>query len=60
MSMTKAIIAFIIFFVITHAAIMMWRELTKQEKWSTIKTIAYSLGISVIVVGFLFSIVIIF
>lgn len=58
--MIKAFITFIVFFAITHMAIMLWRGLTKQEKWSTIKTIAYSLGISVFVVGLLFSIVIIF
>ena len=58
--MIKAFITFIVFFFITHMAIMLWRGLTKQEKWSTIKTIAYSLGISVFVVGLLFSIVIIF
>lgn len=58
--MIKAFTTFVILFVITHMAIMLWRGLTKQEKWSTIKTIAYSLGISVFVFGLLFSIVIIF
>jgi hypothetical protein len=39
---------------------MFWRELTNKEKWSSIKTLAYSLGISAIAVGLLFLIVIIF
>jgi len=58
--MIKMLFVFFIVALFIHSVIMFWRELTNKEKWSSIKTLAYSLGISAIAVGLLFLIVIIF
>jgi hypothetical protein len=58
--MIKMLFVFFIASLFIHLVIMFWRELTNKEKWSTIKTLAYSLGISALAVGLLCLIVIIF
>jgi hypothetical protein len=52
--------AFVFFYVAFHVAIQMFRSLTGKEKWEFAKTVAYSLGLSLVVVMFLVGIVILF
>ena len=51
--MLKMISSFIVFFIIVHIAVMMWRDLTQKEKWSVLKGLAVSSGIASAVVVFL-------
>lgn len=58
--MIKALVTFIITFVIVHVALMLWRDLTKQEKWSFVKYAAYSSAIACVVCVLLVLFVVLF
>ena len=58
--MIKMLIAFISLFIILYVGIDIFRQFTGKEKWEIAKTISYSLAISLAVVVFLVSIVVLF
>ena len=58
--MFKMLIAFISLFIIFYTGIEIFRKLTGKEKWEVAKTISYSLAISMAVIVFLVSIVVLF
>ena len=58
--MIRMIFAFVFFYITFHVAIQMFRSLTGKEKWEFAKTVAYSLGLSLVVFMFLVGIVILF
>lgn len=58
--MLKMISTFIVFFVIVHIAVMMWRDLTQKEKWSALKGFAISGVVACFVIIFLSLIVPVF
>ena len=58
--MFKMLIAFISLFIIFYTGIEIFRKFTGKEKWEIVKTVSYSLAISLAVVVFLVSIVVLF
>jgi len=46
----KMISSFIVFFIIIHIAVMVWRDMTKQEKCSTLKGLTISSGVGCIII----------
>jgi hypothetical protein len=58
--MAKALIAFLIFFIAFYAGIDGFRRLSNKDKWSLTKISLYAILCSVLAVGFLTLIVILF
>ena len=58
--MIKMIMTFVFLFIIFYTGIEIFRKLTGKEKWEVAKTISYSLAISMAVIVFLVSIVVLF
>lgn len=48
--MAKMIVAFLVLFAAVAGTITLFRSLTVKEKWSVVKLVAYSGGISAIVI----------
>ncbi len=58
--MIKMIMTFVFLFIIFYTGIEIFRKLTGKEKWDIVKTISYSVAISLSVVVFLVGIVVLF
>ena len=58
--MIKMIMTFVFLFLIFYTGIEIFRKFTGKEKWEVAKTISYSLAISMAVIVFLVSIVVLF
>ncbi len=58
--MIKMLVTFISLFIIFYIGIDLFRKFTNKEKWEITKTLAYSFGISVLVIVLLTVIVILF
>ncbi len=58
--MMKMIVTFISLFIICFCGIELFRKMTKQEKWETVKTVSYSIAISLFVIVFLTTMVVLF
>ena len=58
--MIKMIMTFVFLFIIFYTGIEIFRKFTGKEKWEVAKTISYSLAISMAVIVFLVSIVVLF
>jgi len=58
--MIKLIITFVSLFIICFCGIEIFRKLTKQEKWETIKSVSYSIAISGLVIILLSVLVVLF
>lgn len=58
--MIKMLLAFISLFVIFYTGIEIFRKMTGKERLSVAKTLSYAIGLSVIVIGFMIGIVILF
>jgi hypothetical protein len=58
--MIKMLLTFVFLFIIFYTGIDIIRKMTGQEKWDVAKTFSYSLVLSLVVIVFLVSIVVIF
>jgi hypothetical protein len=58
--MIKMLATFFIFFAIFYTGIEIFRMMSGKEKWKFIKTISYSMLISLIVIVFLTALVVLF
>ena len=58
--MIKLIVTFISLFAICFFGIELFRQFTKQEKWEAVKTISYSVAISLLVIVMLTVLVVLF
>jgi hypothetical protein len=58
--MMKAILSFVMLFVIFYMGIEIFRSMTGKEKWEAAKTFSYSLAISISVIVFLVLLVVAF
>lgn len=58
--MIKMIVTFVSLFIICFCGIELFRKFTKQEKWEVVKTISYSVAISLFVIVFLTVLVVLF
>jgi hypothetical protein len=58
--MIKLLFVFFIFAVLINFSIIAWRALSGKEKWSTVKTILYSVLVSLLAVSVMAVIVILF
>lgn len=58
--MIKIIVTFISLFAICFFGIELFRQFTKQERWETVKTISYSLAISLFVICMMTLLVVLF
>jgi hypothetical protein len=58
--MIKMLLTFAFLFIIFYTGIDIIRKMTGQEKWDAAKTFSYSLALSLLVIVFLVSVVVIF
>jgi DMSO/TMAO reductase YedYZ heme-binding membrane subunit len=58
--MIKIVMTFVFLFIIFFTGIEIFRKLTGKEKWEIVKTLSYSLAISLAVVVFLTVLVVLF
>jgi hypothetical protein len=56
----KMIVTFICLFIICFCGIEIFRKMTSQEKWETVKTFSYSVAISLFVIVVLTTLVVLF
>jgi len=58
--MIKMLVTFIALFVICFCGIEIFRKLSGQEKWEVVKTVSYSVAISLFVIVMLTVLVVLF
>jgi hypothetical protein len=58
--MIKIVLAFIFVFAAFYLGIETFNKMTKSEKWDFAKTFSYSMVLSLVVIAFLVSIVVLF
>ena len=58
--MIKMIITFVSLFIICFCGIELFRKFTKQEKWEAVKTVSYSVAITLFVIVLLTVFVVLF
>ena len=58
--MIKILITFVLVFAAFYFGIEIFNKMTKSEKWEFAKTFSYSMGLSLIVIAFLVSVVVLF
>ena len=58
--MMRMVFAFVFLMIAFHTGIQLFRSMSGKEKWEFLKTFAYAMGLSVVVVAFLTGIVILF
>jgi hypothetical protein len=58
--MIKIVLAFIFVFAVFYFGIETFNKMTKSEKWDFAKTFSYSMVLSLVVIAFLVSIVVLF
>lgn len=46
--MIKALLSFAVVAVVFHFVITTWRSASGKERWNTVKTLTYSLGLAII------------
>jgi hypothetical protein len=58
--MIKILLAFVLVFAAFYFGIEAFNRMTKSEKWAAAKTFSYSMALSLVVIAFLVSIVVLF
>jgi hypothetical protein len=58
--MIKILITFVLVFAVFYFGIEIFNKMTKSEKWEFAKTFSYSMGLSLVVIAFLVSVVVLF
>jgi len=58
--MIKMLLAFVSLLVIFYTGIEIFRKMTGKERWNVVKTFSYAIGLSIVVIGFMIGIVILF
>jgi hypothetical protein len=58
--MIKILLAFFLVFAAFYFGIEAFNRMTKAEKWDFAKTFSYSMGLSLVVIAFLVSVVVLF
>jgi hypothetical protein len=58
--MIKILITFVLVFAAFYFGIEIFNKMTKSEKWEFAKTFSYSMGLSLVVIAFLVSVVVLF
>ncbi len=58
--MIKMLLAFVSLLVIFYTGIEIFRKMTGKERWNVVKTFSYAIVLSVVVIGFMIGIVILF
>jgi hypothetical protein len=58
--MIKIVITFILVFAAFYFGIEAFNRMTNSQKWDFAKTFSYSMGLSLVVIAFLVSIVVLF
>jgi hypothetical protein len=58
--MIKIVLTFFLVFAAFYFGIEAFNKMTKTEKWDFAKTFSYSMGLSLVVIAFLVSVVVLF
>lgn len=58
--MMRMVFAFVFLMIAFHTGIQVFRSMNGKEKWEFLKTFAYAMGLTVVVIAFLSGIVILF